>query len=66
MENRRLQFMDRRQNKEILKVPFKDCNGATITGNRREITNRRLDVIDLVYLLEDDTDLDYFDEFMIR
>ena len=66
MENRRFQIMDRRQNKEILKVPFKDCNGATITGNRREITSRRIDVLELVYLLEDDIDLVYFDEFVIR
>ena len=62
MENRRTQFSDRRQNKEILNVSYKDGNGAAITGNRRVISNRRLDVIDLIHLLEDDIDRSYFDD----
>jgi hypothetical protein len=66
MENRRIQLSDRRQNKELHKVSFIDCNGDPVTGNRREISNRRLDVIDLIPLLDDDIDLNYFDEFMIR
>jgi hypothetical protein len=62
MENRRIQFSDRRQNKETLNVSYKDGNGAAISGNRRVISNRRLDVIDLIHLLEDDIDRSYFDD----
>lgn len=60
MENRRTLFSDRRKNKEILNVSSKGCKGAAITGNRRGISNRRLDVIDLIHLLEDDIDRIYF------
>jgi hypothetical protein len=55
MDNRRFQFMDRRQDRGIYidrrqdtampKVPFKDSKGATIRANRRKISNRRLDDI---------------------
>jgi hypothetical protein len=57
MDNRRFQFMDRRQDRGIYidrrqdmgmpKVPFKDSNGATIRADRRKISNRRLDDIKL-------------------
>jgi hypothetical protein len=45
MENRRNQFMDRRQDWAMPKVPFKDSNGVAIKANRRKISNRRLDDI---------------------
>ncbi len=55
MENRRFQFMDRRQDMGMYidrredmgmpKVPFKDSNGASIRADRRKISNRRLDDI---------------------
>jgi hypothetical protein len=45
MEYRKFQFMDRRQDMGMPKVPFKDSNGATIRVNRRIISNRRLDDI---------------------
>jgi hypothetical protein len=57
MENRKFHFNDRRQYRGMPNVPFKDSDGATIRENRRIISNRRLDVSDLMYLLEDDTDL---------
>ena len=66
MQNRRIQFSNRRQNTEILKAPFKDSYAANIKVCRRKVADRRLDVIDLEYLVEDDTDLDYFDDYMIR
>lgn len=66
MENRRFQFRDRRQNMEMRRVPFQDSSGTTITGDRRRIPSRRLDVTDLDCFEEDDTDSDYLDEFMIR
>ena len=62
MEKRRILFSDRRQNKEILDVSIKDCNGTATPGNRRVIPNRRLDVIDLIHLLEDDIERGYFDD----
>ena len=45
MDNRRFQFMDRRQDRAMPRVPFKDSNGAIIRANRRKISNRRLDDI---------------------
>jgi hypothetical protein len=56
MENRKFDSHDRRQYLGMPKVPFKDSAGATITENRRRISNRRLDVTDLIYLLENDID----------
>jgi len=56
VENRRFQFIDRRDDREMPKVPFKDSNGAIIKENRRRISNRRLD----------DIPLDYFDRFVTR
>lgn len=66
MQNRRIQSSNRRQNTEILKVPLKDSYAATIRMCRRKVTDRRIDVTDLEYLIEDDTDLDYFDDFEVR
>jgi len=43
MENRRYQFVDRRQEGVMPSPPFKDCNGATINEDRRKIPHRRLD-----------------------
>ena len=49
MENRRFHFMDRRQDEDgaMPGVPFKDSDGATIKANRRKISNRRLDDINV-------------------
>ena len=56
MDNRRFQFMDRRQDMGMPKFPFKDSKGETIRADRRKIANRRLD----------DIELDYFDDLVIR
>ena len=42
MKNKRFQFGDRRQNNDMLRVPFKDSNGATINECRRKIPDRRI------------------------
>ena len=47
MDNRRFQFMDRRQDMEMPKFPFKDRKGAKIRENRRKTANRRLDDINV-------------------
>jgi hypothetical protein len=47
MDNRRFHFMDRRQDRGMPKVPFKDSDGATIRENRRKISNRRLDDVNV-------------------
>jgi hypothetical protein len=47
MDNRRFHFMDRRQDRAMPKVPFKDSDGATIRANRRKISNRRLDDVNV-------------------
>ena len=41
MNDKRTQLGDRRQNKDMPKVPFKDSNGATIKECRRKIPDRR-------------------------
>jgi hypothetical protein len=52
MGNKRFQFGDRRQNSEMLKVPFKDSNGATIKECRRKIPDRRIDNIHAEWINE--------------
>jgi len=42
MDNRRTRHDDRRQNKDMPRVPFKDSNGITIKECRREIPDRRI------------------------
>ena len=42
MINKRSEFGDRRQDKDMPRVPFKDSNGATIKECRRKITDRRI------------------------
>ena len=42
MENKRFQFGDRRENSDMLPVPFKDSHGATIKECRRKIPDRRI------------------------
>ncbi len=42
MRNKRSEFSNRRQNKEMPRVPFKDSNGATIELCRRKIPDRRI------------------------
>ena len=42
MRNKRFQFSNRRQNKDMPTVPFKDSNGATIKECRRMIPDRRI------------------------
>ena len=37
MENKRFQFGERRENKDMPKVPFKDSNGATVKKCRRKM-----------------------------
>lgn len=41
MRNKRFQFGDRREKKDI-RFPFKDSNGATITQCRRKLPGRRM------------------------
>jgi hypothetical protein len=55
MENRRVQFKDRRQNWGMPKVPFKDSDGATIKENRRKIPCRRIE----------DIHVEWIDDFVI-
>jgi len=45
MENKRFQFGERRENKDMPKVPFKDSNGATVKECRRKIPGRRMNRI---------------------
>ena len=56
MENRRYSFIYRRQESKMPATPFKDSNGETVRKNRRKVSNRRLD----------DIELDYFDDLVIR
>jgi hypothetical protein len=42
MRNQRFQFGDRRDNKNMPRVPFKDSHGATIKECRRKIPDRRI------------------------
>lgn len=42
MDDRRTQLGDRRQNKDMPRVPFKDSNAATINECRRKIPDRRI------------------------
>jgi hypothetical protein len=42
MKNTRAKFYKRRQNEDMLRVPFKDDRGATIIECRRRITDRRI------------------------
>ena len=42
MDDKRTQLGDRRQNKDMPGVPFKDSNGATIKECRRKIPDRRI------------------------
>jgi hypothetical protein len=41
MDNRRYQFIDRRQDMDMPKAPFKDSKGAIIKENRRKKPGRR-------------------------
>jgi len=52
MGNKRLQFSDRRHDKNMPKVPFKDSNGATIKECRRKIPDRRIDNIQVEWIDE--------------
>jgi len=56
MRNRRFQFGDRRDNKDMPRFPFKDSNGATINECRRKIPGRR------IYRIQDE----WIDELVIR
>lgn len=40
--NKRFQIGDRRQDREMPRIPFKDSNGVTVTECRRRIPDRRL------------------------
>ena len=42
MDDQRVRLCDRRQNKDKLRVPFKDSIGATIWKCRRKIPDRRI------------------------
>ena len=50
MRNKRLQVIDRRQNNDMPKVPFKDSNGSIIKQSRRKIPDRRLNNIQAEWL----------------
>jgi len=49
---------DRRQNKDMRRVPFKDSNGATIKECRRKIPDRRIANIQVEWIDETVIDLD--------
>ena len=42
MRNKRFQFVDRRENNDMPKVPFTDSDGTTINECRRRIPGRRI------------------------
>ncbi len=42
MINKRLQFGDRRENKDMHRVPVKDSNGISIMECRRKFPDRRI------------------------
>ena len=42
MIKKRSEFGERRQDKDMPRVPFKDSHGATIKGCRRKIPDRRI------------------------
>ena len=42
MRNKRFQFLDRRENNDMPKVPFTDSDGRTINECRRRIPGRRM------------------------
>ena len=50
MINKRSEFGERRQDKEMLRVPFKDSYGATIKGCRRKTPDRRIGNIQAEWL----------------
>jgi len=54
MENRRFNFCDRRQRKDMPKIPFRDNRGVTNRENRRSISNRRMDDYEPVVFNESD------------
>jgi hypothetical protein len=45
MRNKRSEFGERRQDKDMPRVPFKDSHGATIKECRRKIPGRRMNNI---------------------
>lgn len=47
MRNKRVRLTDRRQGKQMPRVPFKDSDGATIMESRRKIPDRRAGNIQL-------------------
>ena len=50
MINKRSEFGERRQDKDMSRVPFKDSHGATIKGCRRKIPDRRIGNIQAEWL----------------
>jgi len=50
MVNKRSEFGDRRQDKDMPKAPFNDSNGATIMECRRKIPDRRIANIQVEWL----------------
>jgi hypothetical protein len=52
MINKRSRFGERRRYSEMLRVPFKDSNGVTITECRRQIPDRRIDNIHAEWINE--------------
>ena len=58
MKNNRRSYDDRRQNKDTLRVPFKDSNGATIRECRRKNPDRRIANIQVEWIDETVIDLD--------
>lgn len=52
MKNKRFQIDERRQNRAMPRVPFKDSYGATIKECRRKIPDRRIGNIQVEWINE--------------
>ena len=52
MRDKRLQLNDRRRDKDMPEVPFKDSNGTTIKESRRQIPDRRIGNIEAEWIDE--------------
>ena len=50
MDDKRTQPGDRRETKNMPRVPFKDSNGATINECRRKLPDRRIGNIEAEWL----------------
>jgi len=53
MKDRRINSVDRRQQKNMPETPFKDSTGATVRENRRLIRDRRVSSTDELWADEE-------------